>query len=452
MKKRNEEKMKKNKIVLLLFIFILTFILPFFSITSLADTSITIYSPYCILMEASTGKIIYEKEAHAKVPPASTTKIMTAILTLEHCQLTDTATVSHNAIYSVPVGYTHANLVEGEVLTIDQLLHVLLIPSANDAANVLAEHIAGSVESFATMMNTKALELGMQDTNFVNPNGVQNENHYSSAYDLALLGRYAMQNETFRKIVSTTKYTLPATNQYPKADRYFSTTNELLIPDERDSVDNYYYSYTTGIKTGYTNAAKNCIVASSKKDGIEYIVVILGADKTENGLSGRYLDCIQLFNYAFENYTTHTMHEENSVLKQVKISKATASTKNLNIVVKNEITLLLKKDTNIASITPNVQIFSDLVAPIAQNTVIGTITYDVDGNTYTSELLAGNEVIESNAFTTFLTIFSIIVVVFLLYRLLNMNHKKKKRRKSSKKTNSVKNKRSSHGGDHYLYW
>ena len=220
---------------------------------------------------------------------------MTAILTLEHCELTDTAVVSHDAIYSIPVGYSHAYLVEGEILTIEQLLHILLIPSANDAANVLAEHIAGSVSSFATMMNTKALELGCQNTNFVNANGIDTQNHYSTAYDLALIGRYAMQNETFRKIVSTTQYTLPATNKYPEANRFFKNTNELIIPDNRDSVDNYYYPYATGLKTGYTNAAKECVVASAKKDDIEYIVVILGAERTENGLSGRFIDCKNLF-------------------------------------------------------------------------------------------------------------------------------------------------------------
>ena len=393
--------MKKFTKTLLHFIFLLAFIFSLFSTTSFAETSpITTYSPYCILMEASTGKVIYEKDSHTKVP----------------------------------LGYTHAYLVEGEVLTIDQLLHILLIPSANDAANVLAEHIAGSVESFSTMMNSKALELGMQDTHFVNPNGVQNKDHYSSAYDLAILGRYAMQNETFRKLVSTTKYTLPATNVYPKADRYFSTTNELIIPDNRDSVDNYYYPYATGIKTGYTDAAKNCIVASSKKDGVEYIVVILGSERTENGLSGRYLDCINLFNYAFDNYKTYIIHEKNSILKQLRVSKASLATRDLNVIVKDEITLLLNKNTDVSSITPDIQLSSDLVAPILENSVIGTITYNVDGNTYSSDLLAGANVLESNAFQTFLTIASIVVVLFLLYRLLqgNNKHKKRKKKKSYK--------------------
>lgn len=379
---------------------------------------------------------------------------MTAILTLEHCQLTDTATVSHNAIYSVPVGYAHAYLVEGEVLTIEQLLHVLLIPSANDAANVLAEHIAGTISSFTTMMNTKALELGCTNTNFVNANGIQADSHYSTAYDLAIMGRYAMQNETFRKIVSTTKYTLPATNKYSENNRFFKNTNQLIVPDERDSVDNYYYPYATGIKTGYTNVAKECVVASAKKDDIEYIVVILGAERTENGLSGRFIDCKNLFNYAFENYTTHVINEENSILKQVKVSNASIFNSNLDVIIKDKITLVLKKDTNISTITPTIEITSNLIAPISKNSVIGTITYNVDGNTYTSDLLAGSDIAESNTFSTFLTILSIILVLYFLYRLLKWDtKKKKKRKKSSKKGKGRKSsKKTNKDKDDFLYW
>lgn len=379
---------------------------------------------------------------------------MTAILTLEHCNLTDTATVSHNAIYSVPVGYAHAYLVEGEVLTIEQLLHVLLIPSANDAANVLAEHIAGTISSFTTMMNTKALELGCTNTNFVNANGIQADSHYSTAYDLAIMGRYAMQNETFRKIVSTTKYTLPATNKYSENNRFFKNTNQLIVPDERDSVDNYYYPYATGIKTGYTNVAKECVVASAKKDDIEYIVVILGAERTENGLSGRFIDCKNLFNYAFENYTTHVINEENSILKQVKVSNASIFNSNLDVIIKDKITLVLKKDTNISTITPTIEITSNLIAPISKNSVIGTITYNVDGNTYTSDLLAGSDIAESNTFSTFLTILSIILVLYFLYRLLKWDtKKKKKRKKSSKKGKERKStKKTNKNKDDFLYW
>ena len=377
---------------------------------------------------------------------------MTAILALEHCNLTDTATVSHNAIHSVPLGYAHAYLKEGEILTIEQLLHLLLIPSANDAANVLAEHIAGSVSSFTSMMNTKALELGCKNTNFVNTNGIQDKNHFSTAYDLALMGRYAMQNETFRKIVSTTKYTLPATNKYLETNRFFENTNELILPDSRDNADNYYYPYATGAKTGYTNAAKECIVASAKKDGIEYILVILGAGRTENGLSGRFIDCKNLFNYAFENYTTHVINEENSIFKQVKVSNA-GFNNNLDIIIKDKITLLLNKNTNISDITPTVEITTDLIAPISKNTFIGTITYNIDGNTYTSDLLAGADIAESNILNTSLTIFSILLSIYVLYRLLNWYTKKNNTKNSSKKGKRSKHsKKKSKDKDDFLYW
>lgn len=436
-------KTKSTKIIFILFILFL--IIFTFSNTSFAEnTDITTYSPKVLVMETSTGKVIYEKDGYTKAYPASTTKIMTAILTLEHCKLTDIATVSHEAIFTVPVGYSHAYLQEGEELTIEQLLHVLLIPSANDAANVLAEHIAGSISSFTTMMNTKALELGCTGTNFVNTNGIHNTNHYSTAYDLALMGKYAMQNETFRKIVSTTKYTLPATNKYPEATRFFKQTNALIVPDDRDRVDNYYYPYTTGIKTGYTDPAGNCIVASAKKDDVEYIVVILGAQNTENGLSARYLDCKKLFDYAFDNYKTYTINEKNSVLKQVKVSNASLSTKNLDLIVQDEIKLVLKKNTNISDITPTVEISSDLVAPIPANSIIGTITYNIDGNTYTSNLLASKDVKESNAFTSILTVISILVVIFLLYKLLKTNNSKTKKKKRKNKSNKERT--------NYLYW
>ena len=430
--------MKKTIKLILLSIIVLSFVLYSFTPSSFASEEVETYSPNIIMIEASTGKVVYEKDGYAPVPPASTTKVMTALLTLENCQLTDTAKVSHEAIYTVPVGYTHAYLVEGEILTIDQLLHILLIPSANDAANVLAEHISGSTSSFATMMNTRAKELGCQNTNFVNANGIQAEDHYSSAYDLAIIAREAMKNETFRKIVSTTSYTLPSTNLYPTADRYFKNTNQLILKDDRDSVDNYYYEYATGIKTGYTEAAGECIIASAEKDGIEYILVVLGSGKTENGLSERFIDCKNLFNYAFKNYRLYPIVEENSVLKQVRISKAGLFDNNLDLIVQDNITLVLKNSTDTNTITPTVNITSDLTAPITKNSIIGTITYEVDGNTYTSNLLASRDIAEANFLNTILPFIFIILILFLLYRLTRT--KKKKTKKKSKKR------------DNYMYW
>lgn len=420
---------KKLVFVLLLLIIIL------YTTDTIATTDyITTYSPTCLLMETKTGNVIYEKNAYEKMYPASTTKIMTAILALENCELTDIATASYEALYTVPIGYANANIKVGEELTIDQLLHVLLIHSANEAANILAEHIAGSVKSFATMMNTKATEIGCLNTHFVNPNGVHDKEHYSTAYDLAIMGRYAMQNETFRKIVSTTFYNLPSTNKYPTNDRVFGTTNELI------KKDNYYYEFCTGVKTGYTDAAKSCIVSSAKKDGVEYIVVILNASSTEDGLSARYLDCKNLFNYAFEHYSVKTLHEANSILKTTKITNANTATKNLKVIVQNEISVLIKNDKDINNIIPIIELNSELQAPIVENTVIGKITYNIDGNEYTSNLLAGGNVLESTTLNTFLTISSIIIVLFLLHKLLNLNNNKKKKKKRDTKK------------DNYLYW
>ena len=210
------------------------------------------------------------------------------------------------SLASVPSSYTRANLQVGEVLTIEDLLYATLIPSANDAANVLAEHIGGSIESFATMMNTKASEIGCKNTNFTNPSGVHNENHYTTAYDLALIARYAMGLEEFRKVVSTTSYVLPDTDWY-NADlsiyngiRKFNNSNALIKPEFK----NDYYEFATGIKTGYTNASKDCVVASAKKDNVEFIIVVLGAGNLENGRRQKYVDCINLFNFAFDNYTS----------------------------------------------------------------------------------------------------------------------------------------------------
>ena len=326
--------MKKSITFLILIITIFNLIMNFYSVqaTEIEEiqdiNNLETYSPCIAMLEEDTGDILYDKKAFEKMYPASTTKIMTAILTIENCNLYDATTVSYNAIASVPSSYTRANLQVGEVLTIEDLLYATLIPSANDAANVLAEHIGGSIESFATMMNTKASEIGCKNTNFTNPSGVHNENHYTTAYDLALIARYAMGLEEFRKVVSTTSYVLPDTDWY-NADlsvyngiRKFNNSNALIKPEFK----NDYYEFATGIKTGYTNASKDCVVASAKKDNVEFIIVVLGAGNLENGRRQKYVDCINLFNFAFDNYTS----------KYVALQEEKKNSKTLNNVLENQ--------------------------------------------------------------------------------------------------------------------
>ena len=396
-------KQLKN-IIIVFFIFIL---LSFFIQSPiLASNDVKTNSPSCILMDADSGNILYAKDAYKKLYPASTTKLMTAILVLENCNLSDIATVSHNAIFSVPVGYSHANLKEGEQLTIEQLLHVLLIPSANDAANVLAEHAAGSVQDFCKLMNQKAKDLGCKNTNFVNPNGIHNKNHYSTAYDLALIGKCAMNFPDIMRIAKVKQYTLPTTNKYDKTNRIFNLTN-ALINDE--SGNDYYYPYATGLKTGYTDYSGSCIVATAEKSGLKLIAVVLKSSSTKE----RYNDCKTLFNYGFDNYINTTLNFSGEIIETIEIEDSSK----LNVAVKDNISALLKKNIDKNSLSPTIEINSDLKAPIYKNDVIGKISYTINDKVYSSELIADSYVGSGLEIIIF-RILLIFLILYIVYQIL----------------------------------
>lgn len=395
---------------------IICFLIIIFNILSINKfcnaAEINISAPVCVLMEYSTGKILFEKNLNKMMYPASTTKLMTAILVLEKCQLTDVATVSNSAVDSVPAGYSTAYLQKGEKLTIEQLLHVLLIPSANDAANVLAEHVGGSIANFANMMNSKAKEIGCENTNFKNPSGIHDENHYSTAYDLSLIAKHAMQFQTIKDIVQKTVYNLPKTDKYNSDNRIFYNTNLLL---SHHSPDDYYYPYATGLKTGYTNPAKDCIIATAKKDDLELIAVILGAEDTNGSLVPKFLDCKKLFEYGFSNYSYKNIKKANSVVTKVSVLGATEDTKNLNILVKNDINVFLENNFDINNLEPKLELDTPLVAPIKWGSTIGKITYDIDGIIYTSELIAETDVNIVNFVLIIFRLGLILLVIFIFF-------------------------------------
>lgn len=389
-----------------------------------------IASPSALLMDYSSGKILYEKNINEKRYPASLTKIMTAIIVLENCELSDIATVSYDAVMSLSSGYVTANLQIGEELTVEQLLYVLMVGSSNDAAIVLAEHVSGSVEKFADLMNEKAKELGCTSTNFVNPNGAHDENHYSTAYDLALMARYAMKNETFRTLVSTTSYTLPTTNKYDREDRIFRTTNSLLHLDTSDRADNYYYQYATGIKTGFTTPAGNCLIASANKNNLELITVVLGAGQTKDGLSQRYLDTLSLFDYGYSTYTLKQIINKGGIIQTLNIKNATRKTKKVEAVVANDVYALMKQADKNSAVLPEINLNDNLKAPLKKGDVIGSVTYTVDGIQYTEDLLANNDVKKSR-FLLKLAILIIIVLILWMYA-KNKRIKNKKQRLKNK--------------------
>lgn len=346
-----------------------------------------------IIVEDNSGKIIYEENSHIQNYPASVTKILTAILTLENCELTDIVTVSKTAISNIPSGYVIAPLFVGEQISVEDLLYALMLKSANDAAYVLAEHVGGSVEGFSDMMNKKAEELGCENSNFVNPNGIHNSNHYTTAYDMYLIAKYAMKNEVFVKIVSTYQHTLPATNKYSKKDRIMKNTNNFINPNSK-----YYDENVKGIKTGTTLQAGNCLITSISKNGFDVITVVLGAKTSES----KFSETKNMINYFFDNYEYTQIHKKGDVIKNIEVEKATKDTKNLNLVISDEIKVMNNIAIKAEEIEPEINLNENIVAPIFEGQELGTIKYTVDGLEYNAKLLAENEVIKKTYYVEIL--------------------------------------------------
>lgn len=418
-------KLKKKISILLVLIFIINFLV----CSNVFATEPNVSAGAIFSAELSTGKVIYEKNAREKKYPASTTKVMTALLVLENCELTDTATASYNAISIIPSGYSIANIQVGETLTIEDLLYALMVCSANEAANVLAEHVAGSISSFSAMMNTRAEELGCENTHFVNPNGIHNEDHYSTAYDLYLIAKEAMKNETFRKIVSTTTYTLPATEKYAEKDRVCRSTNQLLHVNKSSRADNYYYKDCIGIKTGFTSQAQNCLISAASKNSLEFINVVLDAGATEDDLSIRYLDSIELFDYAYENYSMTTLKNENDIIKTIEVKNGTKDTKNLDLLSEDTITIFHNVDIDLKTLEPEVILKEDFKAPVKKGDIVGTATYKLDDLEYTTELIAGSDVEKSNSFSIFLIVTGLGILMFAMIIMPKKNGKRRKNKK-----------------------
>ena len=252
-------------------------------------TEPTINSRAAIVYERSSGKILYGKEENKKRKMASTTKIMTTIVVLENANLDDIVTISSKA---AGTGGSRLGLHKDDKISIQDLLYGLLLCSGNDAAVALAEHTGGDLSNFANMMNNKAASLGLSSTHFVTPHGLDDDNHYTTAYELALITNYALKNETFAKFVKTKTYTI-SINNHPKT---LSNTNELL-----GNLDGVY-----GVKTGFTNGANRCLVTAVKRNNMDIICIVLGADTKKD----RTKDSINLINYSFNNFKMVNIKEK----------------------------------------------------------------------------------------------------------------------------------------------
>ena len=373
--------------------------------------------------DPKTGKIFYEKNAHEKMYPASTTKILTALLVLENCKLTDTAIVSENAISQVPTGYSNANLKIGEELTISDLLYAMLIPSANEAANVLAEHVSGSIEDFAELCNNRASNLGCENLHFVNANGLHSDDHYCTAYDLYLIAKECQKYEAFNQIVKTKSYTVPVTNIYKKYDRTYKNTNSLILPGSKE----YYYSYCTGIKTGHTTPAGECLVASSSHNNINLISVVLGGGTNSKGLNERFYDTKQLFDFVYNNYSYTEISKNNDVLVTKSVKNATKDTSSLDIIVNTNISTIMPNNFEQKEIPFEIDLADEITAPIKQYQVLGHVTYKVDGLNYTTELIASHNVDKIPYWLYNLIFLIVIMLISLILITIAKNFKKTKK-------------------------
>lgn len=243
-----------------------------------------------VLMEADTGTILYAKNIHEKLYPASTTKMLTSLIAVEQCALNETVTFSYEAVNAVPTDGSKMGMDAGEYLSLEECLYGIMVASANEVANAVAEHVAGSLDAFAEMMNERAAELGCLNTHFVNANGLFAEDHYTSAYDLALIARAYFQNDVLRRIGNTASYHFTISDG--QSDDFYKTNKHSLINGE------LLYDGIIGGKTGYTDAARQTLVTGCEQAGMRLICVVL---KEED--PAQFEDTVTLFDYAYQNFT-----------------------------------------------------------------------------------------------------------------------------------------------------
>ena len=355
-----------------------------------------------LLVDANTGNIVYAKNEHEELYPASLTKIMTALLVLEAVDSgklsLDQQLTASDTITQLDSDGSSAGIQVGEIMTVEQLLYCMLVVSANEACVILAEAVSGDVDTFVDAMNAKAQALGCENTHFVNPTGLHDSQHYTSAWDLYLITKEAMKHEDFMRICDTGDITLPATN-LSEARSLHSTNYLISVWRSRG----YYNTDAHGIKTGSTDAAGHCLVSSASKGSLSFISVMLGCEQLH--LEGNeirtmsFYETNRLFNWAFENFTYQTVLTSDEILKEVAVSLSKID--HVTVHPAEDVEVLLPKGLAAEDLERTVTLKSDPVeAPISAGDVLGTVTLSYDGTDYaTVDLLALNDVEASRILT-----------------------------------------------------
>ena len=340
-----------------------------------------------ILVDANYGEVLYAKKADEKAYPASITKVMTALLLLEamdsgKLKKDQQITAGPTTLQDMSGNYSTANLEPGDVLTVEQLLYCLLLPSANEAGNILAVAVDGSIEAFVEHMNTRAAELGCKGTHFVNPHGLHDPDHYTTAYDISLYMTEALKHELFRTIIHTATYVLPATAH--KGEQTFYNTNALI---SNFHYSGYVYDKCIGGKTGTTDEAGKCLVAAAESGDTLLISVILGSGVVDpNGAKrqGQFTESTKLLKWGFDNFRRVTISQGSDPVDKVAV---TLSRQADEVMVKpeGEVVRTLPKDLDPSLIETTIHLNSDTVeAPVEEGQVLGTMTLSYEGTDYGS--------------------------------------------------------------------
>lgn len=330
------------------------------AIDILEGDAITIPAPYAVLMEKSTGTLLYEKASHERCSPASVTKVMTMLLVMEALE---SGTLSLDTMVSASetaasMGGSQIWLEQGERMSVSEMLKCVAVVSANDCAVALAEQIAGTEEAFVQQMNQRARELGMQDTNFTNCTGLHDdEDHYTSAYDIALMSRELLLHEGIKE------YTTIWMDTIRGGEFGLSNTNKLI----------FYYDGATGLKTGFTSKAMYCLSASAEREGVEYIAVVLHADTS----SDRFESAKTLLSYGFANYDLTSLRPEEA-LPPVKVLLGTANS--VQPVYRGDEYLLTEKGTG-ANLSFEIRLSENIEAPVTEGQRLGALIVQKDNET-----------------------------------------------------------------------
>lgn len=350
-----------------------------------------------MLLDAATGKVIYEKNADEQIRPASTTKILTCIVALENSNMDDIVKVGPEGDWTGS-GYSLLGTKDGEEIVMKDLLYGLMLVSGNDAAAAVAVHIGGSEEKFIEMMNDKAKEIGMTGSQFKNPHGTDTDGHYVTVRDMSKLALYAAKNEQFMDIVGTASYDMPATNKNDA--RTVQNTNMLLRNDE-EAVEGAYYEYAIGIKTGSTPKAFRCLVSAAEKDGTRLLCLVYG-DETKEGVK-RWPLSKSLYEYGFENFATVNVQEiiDNMQAPTIAVQNTGNEDTVIELAIRNtgeELVTLEKKVADAIAadnaLESAVELYSGdkLSAPIKKDDVVGTITIK---STETGDVICQRELLAS---------------------------------------------------------